>query len=435
MDKMVGRLARELLGKLGEDLESVLKLDELVDPIFMEVKRKVLSPTPSRLGSATAAADAQELISMMAVTYVLASFSESIGVPIECFVSPELASIVAEPNPEPIRRCLELPEPTDLPALLEVLRDRRSQIVERLVALSARLAGSGLSWYQIKTQESVVISHDDLMELLEGDFHAAKMIEIPFIREEAVSIIDRRAKRHVQAAPDVRSAQAEAKPTGPDHRERADSLQEEVNTLRSRIVALGHRKEDEESTAAQMRDLNRSLKARVRVLELAAERSRSAAAVPARPVEIPSSWDGLTQFIDEHLAGRVVLTPKAVRAAKASVFEDIPFAYRVLLMLGQDYVPMRWGEAGARERFEARCRDLRVSVGPTGVAADHRVTKAAYRAQHLGKAIHLDLHVQGSSSRDPRDGFRCYFAFIEGVDQEGYVLVGSLPSHLDSTHS
>ncbi len=88
MDKMVGRLARELLGKLGEDLESVLKLDELVDPIFLEVKRKVLSPTPRRLGSGTAAADAPEMISMMAVTYVLASFSESIGVPIECFVSP-----------------------------------------------------------------------------------------------------------------------------------------------------------------------------------------------------------------------------------------------------------------------------------------------------------------------------------------------------------
>jgi len=180
--------------------------------------------------------------------------------------------------------------------------------------------------------------------------------------------------------------------------------------------------------------MNRSLKARVRRLEATVEALQKRSPVAAEAVVFPDTWQELQSFADRHLSGRVTLTAKAIRAARGSVFDKIPFAYEVLYHLACDYVPMRRGVEGARERWESTCDRLRIRVGATGEAAEAHRTKAAYRVQHLGKTLTLDEHVQGSSSRDPRDGFRLYFAWMD-TDQDPYLVVGSFPSHLDSSLS
>src|SRR5690606_35480601 len=61
---------------------------------------------------------------------------------------------------------------------------------------------------------------------------------------------------------------------------------------------------------------------------------------PGEPY-FPNTWDDLEDWCGEHLADRVVLTPKALRSARSSRYLDIPFAYRVLWFLAEHYVPAR----------------------------------------------------------------------------------------------
>lgn len=144
---------------------------------------------------------------------------------------------------------------------------------------------------------------------------------------------------------------------------------------------------------------------------------------------VPESWDDLETFAARYLSPSVVLMPKAIRTARNSVFENIPLAYRVLRMLADDYVPMRRGEAGARQRYEARLVQLRLDLGPTGSAVEQFRWRAGYNASFENRRYPLDMHVQGSSSRDPRQCFRLYFHYRE---EDGLLLVGSFPSHLDN---
>ncbi len=159
-----------------------------------------------------------------------------------------------------------------------------------------------------------------------------------------------------------------------------------------------------------------------------------AGVVPAAAEEVrfPDTWDGLEDFAARYLAPHVVLTQKAVRAARGSLFENVPFAFEVLLMLAADYVPMRRGEVGARERFEAAVMRLRVDVSMTGESVEVWKLKGSYSVLFEGERYPLDLHVRGSSSRDPRQGFRVYFHYRE---EDDCLIVGSFPSHLENRSS
>jgi hypothetical protein len=151
-----------------------------------------------------------------------------------------------------------------------------------------------------------------------------------------------------------------------------------------------------------------------------------------REITIPDSFDALEAFAAEHLGDDVVLTSKALRTARAAVSDPatVRQAYEALLLLATVYLPMRMGDEEARAAFEARCAELKIRVGPVGLAAETHRYKDEYRVMHERKTWTTDLHVAGSDSRDRRLILRIYFAYDE---QQGRVIVGSLPDHATNT--
>lgn len=177
----------------------------------------------------------------------------------------------------------------------------------------------------------------------------------------------------------------------------------------------------------RLRGSNRHLEERLRAL--AADRTRNAEDVEP---EFPDVWDDLEEWCERYTPGRVVLTQKAIRAARASKYEEIPFAYRVLWFLSRYYVSSKRNEGVNLAALEEASAELGVDVALVGRGALERKSKDTYSVPYRGKTLPLDMHVRGNSDRDPRYGFRLYFHWHA---EEQCVIVGSFPAHLDNSLS
>ena len=144
--------------------------------------------------------------------------------------------------------------------------------------------------------------------------------------------------------------------------------------------------------------------------------------------EIPDNFEDLQQWSTRHLAGSVKLDSRAIRGAKNSPFEDVPLAYRALLILRDHYVPMR--REGGNELREAYLEALATEgIQEQRTFSGDRAGEHgdSYFLTHKGRKRKLDRHLKGSSARNSRYGFRLYF-FRDDEDEE--VIVGGLPEHL-----
>jgi hypothetical protein len=73
-----------------------------------------------------------------------------------------------------------------------------------------------------------------------------------------------------------------------------------------------------------------------------------------------------------------------------------------------------------------------VEISHIGAALDHAKTQEMYGVPYRGRRRYATMHVCGSSSRNPTKGFRLYFFFD---DEDEVVVITSLPSHLENSHS
>lgn len=235
-----------------------------------------------------------------------------------------------------------------------------------------------------------------------------------------------------------RIAKAQAKQRAPtdttSFRDRIRELEqavEEANVLAGIFSKEKDQLQDELARVVAMRDTAVAkvsyLDDRVRMLE-----QLNSTAAGTR-IELPASWDGLEDWAMEHLGKRVVITPKAARAARRSSFENISFAYEVLLFLANTYVPCRRGELkSGKETLEREQLRLGVEISGVGNAVQMHRWRDTYSTPYKTGQVPLDMHVSGRSNRDPRYGFRLYFHWD---DDEKCVVVGSFPSHLDNSLS
>lgn len=235
-----------------------------------------------------------------------------------------------------------------------------------------------------------------------------------------------------------RIAKAQARQQAPtdmaSFRDRITELEravEEANALAGIFSKEKDQLQDELARVVKMRDTAAAkvsyLDDRVRMLE-----ELNSAAAGTR-VELPDSWDGLEDWAMEHLGKRIVITPKAMRAARRSVFENIPFAYEVLLLLANTYVPCRRGELkNGKDALEQELLRLGVEISSVGNAVQTHRWRDTYSTPYKSGQVPLDMHVSGRNNRDPRYGFRLYFHWD---DDEKCVVVGSFPSHLDNSLS
>lgn len=196
---------------------------------------------------------------------------------------------------------------------------------------------------------------------------------------------------------------------------------EEMAFEEERIRRAAERARDEAKQRAW------SYAARLRMLEQAL----SDAGKNTAPTEWPDSFDGLAEWAEANLAGRVVVTPRAIKIARQSVFRDHELAYRALYHLGTAYWEMR--TIGGPALLEA-CKIAEASMGltrsNTGAAINDSRFADQYRVTYEGTTYVLDQHLVGSASHNEQHGLRIYFAWDS---EENLVIVGSLPIHLTNS--
>jgi hypothetical protein len=145
-------------------------------------------------------------------------------------------------------------------------------------------------------------------------------------------------------------------------------------------------------------------------------------------VLIPTDFDSLDDWCRQYLSGSVAVHNRAIRAAKKTSFEDVRFAYGVLLLLRDKYVPMRReGGLNKKTEYESALAAMGLDETPTFGGGRSGEEGDAYFVEFGGRKRELDRHLKGSNSRDERFGFRLYFFWDDDTDQ---VVVGWFPSHL-----
>jgi hypothetical protein len=153
--------------------------------------------------------------------------------------------------------------------------------------------------------------------------------------------------------------------------------------------------------------------------------SKNAAAVP-----IPSSLDQLESWCRDYLSGAVELHNRAIQGSKKSRFEDYALIYKALLLLRDAYVPMkRDGGLDKKAIFDDGCKKLGLSEEPTFTGDRWGEEGDTYLVRYVGRRCLLDRHLKKGTSKDERYCFQLYFFWDE---ESGQVVVGWLPSHLDT---
>jgi hypothetical protein len=195
----------------------------------------------------------------------------------------------------------------------------------------------------------------------------------------------------------------------------------EEKALHDGLLAEADRdRDDAQRRAEESKGEVYRLNQRIRTLETHLQTTGGAEAA------IPGDLSDFKSWADMHLAGSIVITNRALRGAKESDYEEPSLVYRALLMLRDDYVPMRRRDGSAKRYADALLalglEDSR-SITPTrlGEQGDE------YLVQHNGRRRELERHLKKGNSYESRHCFRLYFFWDEEDEQ---VVVGWLTSHL-----
>lgn len=147
-------------------------------------------------------------------------------------------------------------------------------------------------------------------------------------------------------------------------------------------------------------------------------------------IEYPDNWDDLETWVELYGQDRLVLHPKAAKAARESPFKDIPLAYKAFDYLVRYYIPMRTRSSDDNETYERSKQalaELGLEESDVGTADEIKRYKHEYKRLYNGKEVTLDRHLKRGVGFGGDFQFRLYFYYD---DAEEKVLVGHLPTHL-----
>ena len=170
---------------------------------------------------------------------------------------------------------------------------------------------------------------------------------------------------------------------------------------------------------------------RLRLDALRAHLIRQNGESPDAEIPIPDSYKEMSEWVKEHLAGRLILHPRAERALSKAEYTEVGMVYRALLILANEYRDSRMG-IGTDEAF----RDVLAQYGMnfSGSIDKSRAGQegeAYYVKYPIGSSqrVFLQFHIVRGNSREDRYCMRIYFFWDEDTNQ---VVVGWLPSHLSN---
>jgi len=153
---------------------------------------------------------------------------------------------------------------------------------------------------------------------------------------------------------------------------------------------------------------------------------------PDISIPIPDDYDDFTDWVDRHLAGRVVLHSRAIRGLKDARYEEPALVYQSMLLLAGEYRNMRLGIQGAKESFDQRQNALNLRYDGSITrerAGEQGDTYFVAYPPGTNQSQFLESHLRKGSSKDARHCLAIYFFWDENTRQ---VVVGWLPSHLDN---
>jgi hypothetical protein len=191
---------------------------------------------------------------------------------------------------------------------------------------------------------------------------------------------------------------------------------------------------DDAIRTAQERDTykeeNRQLRYQVDILRQAL--SERTGGKSETDIPIPDNYDGMQDWANQHLTGRVVLHPRAYRGLKDAVYEDMTLVYRSLLVLANEYRDQCLGRDGANDKFKAKCDELGLGIARS-IAKERAAEQGdeyfvRYPTAGSPKQF-IEWHLRKGSSKDQRYCLGVYFFWDDHTQQ---VVVGWLPSHLDN---
>ena len=219
-------------------------------------------------------------------------------------------------------------------------------------------------------------------------------------------------------------------------RERLASATTEAEALRSRVAELEHEARvfcDLADDAKRDRDfhLAEHRKLRTRAESLAAQLADRNGQPDGGALPFPTAYKDVPAWVEEHLAGRLLLLPRAVRGLAEAQFLDIGLVCRALLLLAHEYRGMKRGEL-PRSAFDAKLEELRLrcsqAITPTRAGEEGDEYFVAYPPGTLKRRF-LEQHLRNNATtRYPPRCLAIYFLWDEILEQ---VAVGWLPGHLD----
>lgn len=106
---------------------------------------------------------------------------------------------------------------------------------------------------------------------------------------------------------------------------------------------------------------NRRIRSQLDVLRTAFEQKTGSS--PDALVTMPKRLSEVSDWVEEHLAGRLVLHPRALRGLKDGLYTDVGLLGRALLVLANEYRDSERGIRGAHDAFDAACKAHELRYG------------------------------------------------------------------------
>jgi len=170
---------------------------------------------------------------------------------------------------------------------------------------------------------------------------------------------------------------------------------------------------------------------RLQLDALRAHLIRQSGESPDKEIPIPDNYKVMGDWVKEHLAGRLVLLPRAERAASKGEYNDVGMVYRALLILANEYRNSRMGTGTHKAFLDALAQhsmSFSGSIDPTRAGEEGDTYFVNYPMGSTQRAF-LEYHIVRGNSREDRYCMRIYYFWDEDTNQ---VVVGWLSSHLSN---
>ncbi|MDD5699097.1 MAG: hypothetical protein PHH77_10820 [Victivallaceae bacterium] len=204
-----------------------------------------------------------------------------------------------------------------------------------------------------------------------------------------------------------------------------EELKEQVASLKRENEYYTQEVHEAEAEAKKYRNQALNLLGQVDTLRLAVgKKSKTAFA----DIEIPAAYEELPQWVEKYLSGRLLLHPRAIRGIKDAMYESPQLVYKALLLLGFTYRDMRLGHSD-RNNFDRECAELELRFSGSIARSRAGSEGEEYFVAYNGQRRFLEFHLRKGNSKDRRYSLAVYFFWD---DEDGQVVVGDLPAHLDN---